>query len=404
MGKVELFKPPREVRVNTKYFYSFYNTFLDKLKEFLPGVPRWITSEHFFPDGTPNLQIIPYLGTTKDIDRLSLPYETVFIPFWYLPSNPDSGQEIEKIGNAITHVQSERTIPLAIKRIGVCPYAMLRKDQDSVDPTTGQRKIGEAIYSEIFSNKIDPYFTDLLLLSPHSKKAVQEIKVPYLSLTAIPLFVDWFKKKYPTEEDRKKVKIAALDEGGLQGVLKFVELAGLDSKTQIIVFDKKRNEEKLVNGGRLRYGNPKDSDVIVLDDVVDTSKSADKTFKLLKKGGAKNITLMVTHGVLSFPAGDILKSAIDKEIINNIVLTNSLPQAQYGLEELGKYIEIIDIAPLMAGMARFVSAYSIKEIKKSLTKKNYPLSNLSPYIMEPRDKQEVWQEFINKVKTLSKSK
>src|SRR3989339_776260 len=344
--KTELRQSPREVRVNTNYFYTFYNNFLERLREYFPEVSRWESSEHFFPDSTPNLQITPRSGTINDIKDLSLPFDTAFVPFWYLPSDSQSGQEIEKVGSAISHVEPGRPIPLANKRIGICPYAMLRKDKDSVDTENDVRYIGEAIYTEIFANKIAPYFTDLLLLNPHSYESVRELKVPYLSLTAIPLFVDWFKNKYKTTEERKKVKIAALDEGSLQGVLKFVELAGLDPLTQVVVLNKKRSGEKLVNGGNLIYGDPKDSDIIVLDDVIDTGISINETFKSLKKSGANDITIMATHGVLSFPCRDILKNALDKGIINNIVLSNSLPQAQYGLGELGKYIDIIDVSPL----------------------------------------------------------
>lgn len=404
MIKAELHKTPREVRIQTNYYYSFYNNFLERLKEHLPEVPRWESSEHYFPDGTPNLQIIPKAGTINDINDLSLPFDTAFVPFWYLPSDSQSGQEIEKIGSTISHVESGRPIPLANKRIGICPYAMLRKDQDSINPESGVENIGEAIYAEIFANKIAPYFTDLLLLNPHSYRSVRELTLPYLSLTAIPLFVDWFKNKYKTTEERKKVKIAALDIGGLQGVLKFVELAGLDAETQVVIFDKKRSGEKLVNGGNLIYGDPKDSDIIVLDDVIDTGISADETFKSLKKSGANNIIMMATHGVLSYPSRDTLKNSLDKGIINNIVLSNSLPQAQYGLGELSKYIDIADVSSLLAGMARFVSTYSINEIRESLNDTNNPLSKLSPYIMEPRDKNEVWKEFSEKVKLLPKSK
>jgi len=79
------------------------------------------------------LQITPRSGTINDIKDLSLPFDTAFVPFWYLPSDSQSGQEIEKVGSAISHVEPGRPIPLANKRIGICPYAMLRKDKDSVD-------------------------------------------------------------------------------------------------------------------------------------------------------------------------------------------------------------------------------------------------------------------------------
>ena len=308
---------------------------------------------------------------------------------WYLPSDDATTSAIVKVGNALTHTEKGRRKPLSKKVVALCPYAMLRQDGDSIDPADKQiRSIGQAVYSEIFANLIKDYYSDLVILDPHSDKAMEYQKIPHISLTATPLFVDWFLKKYSDVELKKKVKIVSLDKGSLQRCQKFAELAGLD-ETQIIVLDKKRNGHKLT-GTDFLYGDPKGFDIIIFDDMIDTFGSMEKTCEILKEKGCKDITVMATHGVLSYPARNNIKKAIKKGVIKNVVITNSLPQADYGLDGIGN-VTILDIVPLMVSFAELVIDSSIADILNNYDKR------VSQYIMEPKDKEKVWKHFAKNV-------
>lgn len=382
-----------EARVVAPYFFQYYNKCLERIKELMPEVPRWNIPNFPFPDGTPSFHIEPESGTTADLSKLPIP---TIAPMWYLPSDDATTAAIIKVGSALTHTEKGRKKPLSKKIIAMCLYAMLRQDGDSVDPDTGVRSIGQAIYSEIFANIIKDYYSDLVILDPHSDKAMKYQKIPHISVTATPLFVDWFKEKYSDEKERKKVKLVALDKGSLQRCLKFAELAGLDVKTQVVVLNKKRNGFKLSGEeSDFLYGDPKDADIIIFDDMIDTSGSMEQTCKALKKRGCGDITVMATHGVLSHPARSNIKTAIEKGVIKNIVITNSLPQADYGLDGITN-VTILDVVPLMVSFAELVANSSINDVLKNFDKE------ISQFIMEPEDKEKIWRHFAKKVGLSSK--
>lgn len=386
----------KDVRVIHPYFFRFYTNFLDKLKENLPGVPRWIMVESTFNDGSPWGWIMPDKGTAEDMSLLP---KTAIVPFWFTPKDSDSLSSIQDTGTALTHTQPDRLTPLARRVIGVCPYAMLRQDKDSLENGGGVHLIGEIMQTEKFANAIKPYYSDLVILDPHSHEAMERIEVPHISLTALPLLVEKFKEKYDTPEKRKKVKIVSLDKGGLQRVLKFAELAGLDIKDQVIVLNKERTGHNQIGESNLLWGDPKDSDIVILDDIVDTSKSMQKTCEALKKAGCNDISLMAIHGVLSEKAVYKIRSALDKGLIDHFTITNSLPQAAFYLEG-DERIEIMDVAPMMALFSRFVSDFDGVENFMSFLRSpdgERAAKYIEPYMMEPRDKEEVWKEFSKKV-------
>lgn len=391
---LEIRSKGKEARVVAPHFFKFYNEFLTNVKNLIPDVPRWTIPDFLFPDGTPHFHIEPESGTEKDMDRL--PKSTI-VPMWYLPSDPASTTAIVNVGNALTHQEKGRRKPLSRKKIAMCMYAMLRQDGDSIDPETGERSIGQAIYSEIFANLIKEYYTALVILDPHSKKSMDYQKIPSLSITAAPLFVDWFKQKYPDPEYRKKVKLVALDKGSLQRTLRFAQLAGLNLADQVVVLNKKRKGHVLIDSSDILYGDPNGSDIILFDDLIDTSGSIQQTCEALQKRGCRKITVMATHGVLSFPARHNLKRAVDKGLIQDLVITNSLPQAAYGLDGI-KNVSILDVAALMVSFSEMVIDSSIGHVLY-----NYD-PDIQQFIMAPEDKERVWENFLKKVTSSPKRK
>lgn len=69
--------------------------------------------------------------------------------------------------------------------------------------------------------------------------------------------------------------------------------------------------------------------------------------QLLRQSGATKVYALLTHGILSSTACDLINaSCIDK-----IVVTNTAPQEQH-IRELKSKIEVVDISPVFAEAIR----------------------------------------------------
>ncbi len=101
--------------------------------------------------------------------------------------------------------------------------------------------------------------------------------------------------------------------------------------TEYYVLEKEREDQKVVQiTGEAKV---KEKDILILDDMIDTGSTIVKAIELLKKQGAKQITVAATHLILSNHAAEKIKEAGAK-----IVGTNTLKH----------HCESISIASLIA--------------------------------------------------------
>jgi len=80
---------------------------------------------------------------------------------------------------------------------------------------------------------------------------------------------------------------------------------------------------------------------VVVDDMVDTGGTITKAADALFEAGAEEVTVAVTHGVLSGPAVDRLKNSR----VSEVVVTNTLPIPE---ERRFDKLTVLSIAPLLA--------------------------------------------------------
>ena len=67
-------------------------------------------------------------------------------------------------------------------------------------------------------------------------------------------------------------------------------------------------------------GNVNDKDIIIFDDIADTCQTIMQASFILKKNGARKITIAITHPILSGPALENLsKSPIDVLFVSNTI-------------------------------------------------------------------------------------
>jgi ribose-phosphate pyrophosphokinase len=86
---------------------------------------------------------------------------------------------------------------------------------------------------------------------------------------------------------------------------------------------------------------------IIIDDMCDTGGTIIRTSETLMENGAKDVIVLVIHGILSGPAIDRLNQA---KYIKQVIVTNSLPQEQN--QKRCEKLIVIDVAPLLAEVIR----------------------------------------------------
>ena len=103
----------------------------------------------------------------------------------------------------------------------------------------------------------------------------------------------------------------------------------------------------LVDYIRDRFANQLDKDCVLVDDLIDTAGTIAGACSVLKDAGAKSVTVVATHGVLSGPAIERLKGSGAREV----VLTDTVPIPE---EKRWDGLTVLSIAPLLASAIRAV--------------------------------------------------
>ena len=90
-------------------------------------------------------------------------------------------------------------------------------------------------------------------------------------------------------------------------------------------------------------GDVKESDVVIVDDEVDTGGSMIQAVNLAKESGARNVYMVFVHPVFSANSADRL-SALP---VTEFITTDTIPIPQEKLAKFGGRLKILSIAPLL---------------------------------------------------------
>ena len=103
-----------------------------------------------------------------------------------------------------------------------------------------------------------------------------------------------------------------------------------------VILEKERNDSDKVEHLSIN-GDVKDKTCIIIDDIISTGGTIVSAAKLLKKQGAKQVFVAITHGIFAKTAIE----DISKAGVKDIVTTNTIVQ------ELPKKVKVLDILPLI---------------------------------------------------------
>lgn len=130
------------------------------------------------------------------------------------------------------------------------------------------------------------------------------------------------------------LQFASPDNGGIKRMTKYSE----KFDTDYIICSKQRKKKNEVSSMTI-IGDPKNRDIMIIDDMVDTGGTICKAANLLIENGANSVRAMITHPILS---GNALEN-IEKSKIKEIFVLNTIP-----LKTDHPKIKVLDCSDMLA--------------------------------------------------------
>ena len=166
---------------------------------------------------------------------------------------------------------------------------------------------------------------------------------PVDHLIAMPVLVDYIRDRFSNELGN--VAVVSPDAGRIRVAEQWAQRLGggplaFVHKTRDITRPNKAVANRVV-------GDVKGKDCVLVDDLIDTAGTICEAVRTLNNAGAKSVTLVATHGLLSGPAVERLRDCGAREI----VLTDTVPVPE---EKRLPNMTVLSVAPLLAAGIRSV--------------------------------------------------
>jgi ribose-phosphate pyrophosphokinase len=178
----------------------------------------------------------------------------------------------------------------------------------------------------------DRYMT----LDLHAGQIQGFFSIPGDVLTAFHLITDHVLKLMPQLKDPV---VVAADLGFAKKGRNFAAKI----KAPIAFVEKRRDTNESKAKGLSLIGSVENRDVIIVDDEMDTAGSMTEAVKLVKDNGARDVSIVFVHPVLSRPAIKRLEDLPVKEIIT----TDTIPIPYSYRDLLMEKLTVLSIAPLL---------------------------------------------------------
>jgi ribose-phosphate pyrophosphokinase len=226
----------------------------------------------------------------------------------------------------------------------VIPYFGYARQDRKVAPRT-------SISAKLVSNLITKAGADrIVTVDLHAGQIQGFFDIPVDNLFATPIFTRHIKRKIKN----KNLICVAPDVGGVERA----RALGRKLNVELAIIDKRRSapgKSSVMNV----IGNVKGKICIIVDDLIDSGGTIVNATEALKKRGAKEVHVYVTHGVLS---GDAVEK-IKKSKIKNLVVTDTINISDRVKKV--RNIEILSISNLLAeAIKRISNSTSVSDLFK----------------------------------------
>ena len=226
----------------------------------------------------------------------------------------------------------------------VIPYFGYARQDRKVVPRT-------SISAKLVSNLIAKAGADrVVTVDLHAGQIQGFFDIPVDNLFATPIFARHVKKKIKT----KNLICIAPDVGGTERARALGKLLNVG----LAIVDKRRpkaGQSQVMN----IIGDVRGKTCIIVDDIIDSGGTIVNAAAALKKRGARDVHVYVTHGVLSGGA----ENKIKKSNIKNLVITDTIENAAK-VKNI-KNIEVLTISNLVGeAIKRISNSTSVSDLFK----------------------------------------
>ncbi len=226
----------------------------------------------------------------------------------------------------------------------VIPYFGYARQDRKVVPRT-------SISAKLVSNLIAKAGADrVVTVDLHAGQIQGFFDIPVDNLFSTPIFARHVKKKIKT----KNLICIAPDVGGTERARALGKLLNVG----LAIVDKRRpkaGQSQVMN----IIGDVRGKTCIIVDDIIDSGGTIVNAAAALKKRGAKDVHVYVTHGVLSGGA----ENKIKKSNIKNLVITDTIDNAAK-VKNI-KNIEVLTISNLVGeAIKRISNSTSVSDLFK----------------------------------------
>ena len=226
----------------------------------------------------------------------------------------------------------------------VIPYFGYARQDRKVVPRT-------SISAKLVSNLITNAGADrVVTVDLHAGQIQGFFDIPVDNLFTTPIFARHVKKNIK----KKNIICVTPDIGGTERARALGKL--LD--TNLAIVDKRRpapGKSKVMNV----IGNVQGKTCIIVDDIIDSGGTITNAAEALKKKGAKEVYVYITHGGLS---GEAVKK-IEKSMIKNLVITDTIDNQEK--IKKSKNIEVLPISNLIGeAIKRISNSTSVSDLFK----------------------------------------
>ena len=224
----------------------------------------------------------------------------------------------------------------------VIPYFGYARQDRKVAPRT-------SISAKVVANLItNAGASRVVTVDLHAGQIQGFFDMPVDNLFTTPLFAKYIKTKF----NNKKLICVSPDVGGVQ------RTRGLATriKADLAIIDKRRpapGKSRVMN----IIGNVKNKTCIIVDDIIDSGGTIVNAAEALKKNGANEVYVFITHAVLS---GDAVKK-IKNSKIKKLIITDTIDNSQK-IKNNNK-IEVLSISSLMSeAIKRIANSNSVSDL------------------------------------------
>ena len=212
-------------------------------------------------------------------------------------------------------------------------YGYARQDRKVVPRTSISAKVVANLITNAGASRV-------VTVDLHAGQIQGFFDMPVDNLFTTPLFARYIKKKLKN----KKLICVSPDVGGVQ------RTRGLATKIKadLAIIDKRRpapGKSQVMN----IIGDVKNKTCIIVDDIIDSGGTIVNAVDALKKSGATEVYVFITHAVLSGDATNKIK----KSKIKKLIITDTIDNSQK-IKNNNK-IEVLSISSLMAEAIKRIS-------------------------------------------------